>query len=157
MSNWKIGLDEKSILIIEKLVWAYENCNIADNKVIRDFINSGIDHIKTQSKETAALREKLAAAEKERDAVIEDFESAAHTGDDFCEFCGADCVDAGNDYIEDIRNAIAENTNGWKRRYPRQRRERTQGDKLRAVFFYAGKGGKINSNTIRDVCGFLPE
>ena len=36
MSGWKDGLDERSILIIENLIWAYENCNIADNKLIRD-------------------------------------------------------------------------------------------------------------------------
>lgn len=30
-------------------------------------------------------------------AAVEDFTSAAHNGNILCEFCGADCIDAGND------------------------------------------------------------
>lgn len=33
----------------------------------------------------------------ERDAAVQDFTSAAHNGNILCEFCGADCIDAGND------------------------------------------------------------
>lgn len=79
MSGWKDGLDERSILIIENLIWAYENCNIADNKLIRDFIDCGINHIKTQAKENAELIEKIdklesesARLKAERDAAVEE-------------------------------------------------------------------------------------
>lgn len=72
------GLDERSILIIENLIWAYENCNIADNKLIRDFIDCGINHIKTQAKENAELIEKIdklesknARLKAESDAAVE--------------------------------------------------------------------------------------
>ena len=79
MSGWKDGLDERSILIIENLIWAYENCNIADNKLIRDVIDCGINHIKTQAKENAELIEKIdklesesARLKAERDAAVEE-------------------------------------------------------------------------------------
>ena len=94
--NEFLALEASKEALREKLERAefYEKC-IGERYAEYHKINIG------QEQEIFKLERQLAAAEKERDAVIEDFESAAHTGNDFCEFCGADCVDAGNDYIKD--------------------------------------------------------
>lgn len=43
------------------------------------------------------LRKELTASQARERAAVEDFKSAAHNGNILCEFCGADCIDAGND------------------------------------------------------------
>ena len=43
------------------------------------------------------LEAQLAASQQETRAAVDDFTSAAHNGNILCEFCGADCIDAGCD------------------------------------------------------------
>ncbi|WP_312942876.1 hypothetical protein [Oscillibacter sp.] len=47
--------------------------------------------------ELAEVKSQLAESQRRERAAVEDFESAAHNGNILCEFCGADCIDAGND------------------------------------------------------------
>lgn len=44
-----------------------------------------------------ALRQWMHGMQRREKAAVEDFTSAAHNGNILCEFCGADCIDAGND------------------------------------------------------------
>jgi hypothetical protein len=44
-----------------------------------------------------SLQAQIAETQRRADAAVEDFTSAAHNGNILCEFCGADCIDAGND------------------------------------------------------------
>lgn len=61
-------------------------------------LKSGLDNANALCRTYKADRDRLQA---ELDAAIEDFESAAHNGNILCEFCGADCIDAGNDTVRD--------------------------------------------------------
>ena len=70
------------------------------NKQVNDFLNGDVPGtarhtLREQREQLAAQSATIEQLRAQVEKVINDFESAAHSGNDLCEFCGADCVDAG--------------------------------------------------------------
>lgn len=66
-----------------------------------DFVSTFAINISEMARDCAdcieSLSAQLAESQRRERAAVKDFTSAAHSGNILCEFCGAECIDAGCD------------------------------------------------------------